>query len=61
MILPFAYIPGSIILDYMPKTWDKRALIMIGACFAGLSLFLVGPSSLFATDDSSILSMMIIG
>ena len=61
MILPFAYIPSSIMLDYLPKSWDKRGLIMVGACGAGLSLFLVGPSSLFMATEQSILSMMIVG
>ena len=61
MILPASYIPGSIGLDYLPKSWDKRGIIMFGACGCGLSLFLVGPSSLFASIDSSILSMMIVG
>jgi MFS family permease len=47
MILPASYIPSSITLDYLPKTWDKRGMLMIGACCCGLSLFLVGPSSIF--------------
>lgn len=60
MILPAAYIPASIALDFIPKSWDKRGLIMIGASCCGLSLFLVGPSSLFATQ-SNLLSLMIVG
>lgn len=61
MILPASYIPGSIGLDYLPKTWDKRGIIMFGACGCGLSLFLVGPSSLFNPAEENILSMMIVG
>jgi len=61
MILPASYIPSSIALDFLPKTWDKRGILMIGACCCGLSLFLVGPSSLIICQDSSLLSMMIVG
>jgi len=46
MILPAAYIPSAIALDYLPKNWDKRKVIIIGMICCALSLFCVGPSTM---------------
>lgn len=57
MILPAAYIPSAIALDYVPKRWDKSMVIIFGMVCCGLSLFLVGPSTLINTEDSSLYVM----
>lgn len=61
MILPAAYIPGSIALDFLPKSWDKKRMIFLGIIFAIVSLFVVGPTSLIYIPETSILKVMIVG
>ena len=60
MLLPAAYIPSSIAVEKLPRRWDKRILLIVGMIFCGLSLFLVGPSTLMATEEHT-LTVMIIG
>jgi MFS family permease len=60
MILPASYIPSAIALDYLPKRWDKRLVIIIGMVCCGLSLFCVGPST-FVSEDSPTLWLMVTG
>ena len=58
MILPAAYIPSAIALDYLPKRWDKRMVIIMGMICCALSLFAVGPSTLVATGDNTLMIMV---
>lgn len=30
MILPAAYIPSAIAMDYLPKVWNKQIVIIFG-------------------------------
>ena len=61
MILPAAYIPSAIVVEKIPKQWDKRTVIIMGMIFCGLSLFCVGPSTLVSSDIDNTLIVMIIG
>ena len=61
MILPAAYIPSAIALDYLPKRWDKRVLIIMGMVCCALSLFLVGPSTMMEPSFDQTLYIMIAG
>lgn len=58
MILPAAYIPSAIALDYLPKRWDKRMVIIMGMVCCALSLFCVGPSTLIDSGDSTLRIMV---
>ena len=61
MILPAAYIPSSIALDFLPKRWDKRVVIMFGVLLCSISLIFVGPSAMLNVSPSSELRVMIFG
>ena len=58
MILPAAYIPSAIALDYLPKRWDKRLVIIAGMVCCALSLFLVGPSTLLDAEGQTLRIMV---
>jgi len=60
MILPAAYIPSAVALDYLPKRWDKRVAIIMGMICCGLSLLFVGPSTIFDSGDHT-LAIMVTG
>ena len=60
IILPAAYIPAAISINYMPKI-DKKKLIMVGMVFCGVALLFVGPSSVLAFNEKSKLRIMIVG
>ena len=60
MILPAAYIPSAIAIEFLPKHLDKRLAIIIGMICCALSLFCVGPSTLMESGDST-LTIMVIG
>lgn len=61
MILPAAYIPSCIGLDYLPKRWDKRYILIMGSIFCGISLVFVGPSKYLAVTEETTLFTMILG
>ena len=61
MILPAAYIPSAIALDYLPKRWSKPGVIIMGMICCALSLFLVGPTSVAAISEDYMLWIMIAG
>jgi len=58
MILPAAYIPSAIALDYLPKHWDKRKVIITGMICCALSLFCVGPSTLLDVEGQTLRIMV---
>lgn len=61
MILPAAYIPSAIAMDFLPKSWSKPMVMIIGMICCGLSLFLVGPSTMIAINKEQLLPVMITG
>ena len=61
MILPAAYIPSAIALDFLPKRWNKPVIIIIGMICCGLSLLAVGPSTMLNFDEERTLQIMIAG
>lgn len=61
MILPAAYIPSAIAMDYLPKTWSKPLVIITGMIFCAVSLFLVGPSTMLSISKDNMLTVMIVG
>ena len=60
MILPAAYIPSAIFLDFVPKQWDKRIVIMFGLLFCSIALIFVGPSSMLNVHENQ-MPVMIFG
>ena len=61
MILPAAYIPTAFALDWLPKRWNQRIVIIIGMICCALSLFCVGPTTLVSIDDKQTMHTMILG
>ena len=58
MILPAAYIPSAVAIEYLPKHWDKRLVIICGMICCALSLFCVGPSTLMESGDATMRIMV---
>jgi len=48
------------LLDFLPKQWDKRIIIMFGVLFCAVALIFVGPSLLLNVHDNQ-LPVMIFG
>jgi hypothetical protein len=50
---------GAWLTQFVPKRMEKRLVMMLGCLFTGLSLFIVGPSTLLHLPHS--LPLMILG
>ena len=61
MILPAAYIPSAVAIDKLPTSWDKRVVIITGMILCALSLFCVGPTTLYGFTEDNTLPVMIAG
>ena len=54
-IWPVFYIPSSIIVQYLPKTVDKRVTIILSCLISGVGFIFVGPSDMFNLSESLVL------
>lgn len=54
-IWPVFYIPASIVVQYFPRSWDKRFTIIMSALFSTVAFIFVGPSELFGFPNSLVL------
>jgi len=54
-IWPVFYIPASVIVQYTPRSVDKRFTIMVSAFLTGVAFIFVGPSELLGFPDSLVL------
>ena len=51
-IWPVTYIPSSILVQYVPRSIDKRVTIILSAFFSGVAFIFVGPSELLSFPDT---------
>ena len=54
-IWPVFYIPASVLVQYMPRSIDRRVTIILSALFCGIAFIFVGPSEIFGFPNSLVL------